>query len=270
MKRSVILSTIIFILCLCFVGNVTAANPSIKLDKKSASITVGKKLTLKATVKGSSKNIKWKSSNTKVATVKNGVVKAVNAGKCTISATANGKTAKCTITVKKNKDAEWYKTVINSNKGSFKLSEYLTYPRNSFKYYKLIDINGDGIKEMFISQRKGESPWAGNYMLLLTYYNGKVVPIGPYYRGEIHVIGHYLCTSFYVPGFSGDSMAVNKLDKGKLKMVNSVSSVGTNINGTVHMKYYDKDDKSISKKQYDDFRKKYFTSGLITCTNKMK
>ncbi len=81
---------------------VTVKSPMIKLNKKSATIAVGKKLQLKATVGGASNKPKWKSSNTKYASVnKSGVITAKKTGKVTISATANGKTAKCTLTVKK-------------------------------------------------------------------------------------------------------------------------------------------------------------------------
>jgi uncharacterized protein YjdB len=43
----------------------------------------------------------WKTSNSKIATVKNGVVTAIAAGKVKISASIDGKTVTCTITVKK-------------------------------------------------------------------------------------------------------------------------------------------------------------------------
>lgn len=77
----------------------------IKLNKKSASIMKGKTLTLKATISpanATNKNVTWKSSNKKVATVKNGVVTAVAKGTATITVTTKdgGKTATCKITVK--------------------------------------------------------------------------------------------------------------------------------------------------------------------------
>lgn len=76
----------------------------VSLSSKTASLEVGKSKTLKATVKPVgvyNKGITWKSSNTKVATVKSGKVTAVAAGKATISATTKegNKTAKCTVTV---------------------------------------------------------------------------------------------------------------------------------------------------------------------------
>lgn len=77
---------------------------SIKLNKKKASMVIGKKLTLKATVKpaNAETTLTWSSSDEKVATVsQKGVVKAVGKGKATITVeTANGLKATCAITVK--------------------------------------------------------------------------------------------------------------------------------------------------------------------------
>lgn len=93
---------------------VTVKAPTIKLNKKSAAVAVGKKLQLKATVGGASNQPKWKSSNTKCASVNNsGVITAKKTGKITISATANGKTAKCTLTVKKMSKALVEKAIWN-------------------------------------------------------------------------------------------------------------------------------------------------------------
>lgn len=80
---------------------VTVKNPSTTLNKKTSTVYVGKTLKLTATVKGKSSKVTWKSNNKKIATVNSsGKVTAKKAGKVTITAKANGKTAKCTITVK--------------------------------------------------------------------------------------------------------------------------------------------------------------------------
>ena len=76
---------------------------SVTLDQKEATLTVGKSLTLKATVlpdNASDKTVTWTSNNTSVATVSNGEVKAVGVGSASITASAGGKNATCTITVK--------------------------------------------------------------------------------------------------------------------------------------------------------------------------
>ena len=85
---------------LLFAQSTWAANASIKLNKKTATVFTGEKITLKASVKGSSKKVKWSSSNKKIATVRSGVVTGKKAGTVIIKATANGKTAKCKVKVK--------------------------------------------------------------------------------------------------------------------------------------------------------------------------
>lgn len=94
---------------------VTSSTPSpstpvavsgVALNKKVATINVGKKVTVKATVtpaNADNKTLAWTSSNTKIATVSNGVVKGVKAGRVIITAkTTDGSniSATCTVTVK--------------------------------------------------------------------------------------------------------------------------------------------------------------------------
>lgn len=83
---------------------VTLPATSVTLDKTTADLNVGKKLTLKAKMNPSktTDTITWSSSNTKVATVTNkGAVTAVGKGTATITAQAtSGIKATCTINVK--------------------------------------------------------------------------------------------------------------------------------------------------------------------------
>lgn len=78
----------------------------VALNKKVATVNVGKKVTVKATVtpaNADNKTLVWTSSNTKIATVSNGVVKGVKAGRVIITAkTTDGSniSATCTVTVK--------------------------------------------------------------------------------------------------------------------------------------------------------------------------
>lgn len=94
----------------CVVNNSSKAK-SVKLNKKSAKVSAGKTLKLRVTVKGSCKEVLWKSSNTKVATVTdNGLITAVENGKTVISATTmdgSNKVAKCTVTVTGHNFGEW-------------------------------------------------------------------------------------------------------------------------------------------------------------------
>lgn len=94
----------------CVVNNSSKAK-SVKLNKKSAKVSAGKTLKLRVTVKGNCKEVLWKSSNNKVATVTdNGIVKGIENGKTVISAqTMDGskKVAKCTVTVTGHNFGEW-------------------------------------------------------------------------------------------------------------------------------------------------------------------
>lgn len=75
---------------------------SVKISKKKLTLTVGKSHTLK--IKGTKNKVKWKSSAKKVATVsKKGKVKAIKAGKATITAKVKSKTFRCKVTVKPKK-----------------------------------------------------------------------------------------------------------------------------------------------------------------------
>ena len=84
----------------------SAATATLKLDKTSVSIQVGKTKTLKATTSVNAKKIKWSSSNKKVCTVKGdgkkATVTAKKAGKATITCKAGSKKKTCRVTVKKN------------------------------------------------------------------------------------------------------------------------------------------------------------------------
>lgn len=76
----------------------------VSLNKTSTTLTVGKTVTLTATVApddATDKSVTWSSSNTAVATVADGVVTAVAAGTATITVTTTdgSKTATCEVTV---------------------------------------------------------------------------------------------------------------------------------------------------------------------------
>lgn len=76
------------------------AASAIKLSKSKLTMGLGDTYTLKL---ARVKNPVWKSSNSKIAVVKNGKVIAKKTGKATISATYKGKSYKCTVLVKSPK-----------------------------------------------------------------------------------------------------------------------------------------------------------------------
>ncbi len=78
---------------------------SVSLNQSSIEMTIGETATLTATISpenATNKNISWSSSDTEIASVENGRVTALSAGKVVIIATTEdgGKTATCSITVK--------------------------------------------------------------------------------------------------------------------------------------------------------------------------
>ena len=81
----------------------TIAVESIQLDETTLKLTEGEARQLKATVNpenATNRTVEWKSSDTTIATVEEtGKVTAVKAGDATITATADGKTAECQVTV---------------------------------------------------------------------------------------------------------------------------------------------------------------------------
>ena len=86
----------------CNVNVIPIEVESVTLDKTTASLKTGQTITLKATVNPSdapNKTVTWSSSNPSVATVENGVVKALKMGSATITAKAGDKTATCSISV---------------------------------------------------------------------------------------------------------------------------------------------------------------------------
>lgn len=97
MKKSLLITLAVAIVTIFSVSTTSFAATKLKLNCTKATIGVDNVITLSV----NAKKAKWKSSNTKVATVnKNGVVTGVKSGKVTVTAKANGKTAKCRITVK--------------------------------------------------------------------------------------------------------------------------------------------------------------------------
>lgn len=81
-----------------------AGKPS--LNKKSVTMDIGKRMTLK--VKNASGKAVWKSSNASVASVKNGTVIAKKAGKAVITCTVKGKKLTCKVTVRSRSTAALY------------------------------------------------------------------------------------------------------------------------------------------------------------------
>ena len=93
---------------------------SLSLDKKTAEVVCGKTVVIKAVLTGTTSNVTWKSSDTKVAAVdSSGKITAKMAGSVTITASAAGKTAECKVTV-------LYKDVTDKKDFWYQPTYYLT------------------------------------------------------------------------------------------------------------------------------------------------
>lgn len=104
----------------------------VSLNKKSITLEIGKSETLTAKISptnATNKNITWKSSNEKIATVKNGKVTAKKAGtaKITVTTEDQSKEATCTVTVK-DKTSATVAPIVPSN-------PVYKYESSTFKYY---------------------------------------------------------------------------------------------------------------------------------------
>ena len=82
---------------------------SVALNKTTLTLTEGESETLTATVKpdnATSKTVSWSVSPAGFATVSGGVVKAVKAGSCVVTASCGGRSAVCTVTVQAKASGE--------------------------------------------------------------------------------------------------------------------------------------------------------------------
>lgn len=110
----------------------------ITLKPTSLSLQEGKSSTIKANIRptdAANKSVKWSSSNTKVATVSNGVVKAVKAGSAKITCTAqdgSGISASCSVTVTAKPKASKPSTSTSGGDGVPKVGDKATF---TGKYY---------------------------------------------------------------------------------------------------------------------------------------
>ena len=110
----------------------------ITLKPTSLSLQEGKSSTIKANIRptdAANKSVKWSSSNTKVATVSNGVVKAVKAGSTRITCTAqdgSGISASCSVTVTAKPKASKPSASTSGGDGVPKVGDKATF---TGKYY---------------------------------------------------------------------------------------------------------------------------------------
>lgn len=165
MKKSIIafLGILVFIVS-CVKKEQEVPVSSVTLNRTTAELLIGEAVQLSASVSpadATQKTISWTSSNSSVATVSGtGMVSAIAEGQSTITASAGGKTAICSITVKK-KTVEV--TAVELNKSEIALtvggSETLT-----------ATVKPDDATDKSVT-------WATSDATIATVENGKVVAI---------------------------------------------------------------------------------------------
>ena len=258
----------------CVVKVYEAAN--IKLNQSAISLYVKENTYLSAAVTGKNSKVTWKSSNTKVAAVNsNGKIKGKKAGSCKITATANEKSAACTVTVKNPASANTaYKKIIQkyeSKNGKAKLytSGYMHYWKG-LCFAKLLDFNGDGTKELVLAYQNGVGKTDNiKYHVDLWTYNGKkakricssVSWSGnncEYFGGFsiAKVAGNYLL--YLSDGANGNDVYYGKKSDGTLGAVHSFHWKGDIVDGQW---YYN--GKAISVNEYTNYYKKFHQSCTI-------
>ncbi len=98
-KVKLLLSLLVIVATFTLGFEIPVHAAKVKLSKKSITIEVGQKKTIK--VKGTTKKVTWSSSDKKIATVNSkGKITAKNEGTCKITAKAGSKKLTCKVTVK--------------------------------------------------------------------------------------------------------------------------------------------------------------------------
>ncbi len=129
-----------------YVVNFAAEKINPTLNQKSATVTVGFKVTLK--VDNTSSKVTWSSSKKDVATVNSkGVVTDKSAGTTTITAKVDGQKLTCKVKVKDNKFTETKRSVSDVYYGRGALQVYkAVYEKNGDLTIKCRFINNSGYK----------------------------------------------------------------------------------------------------------------------------
>lgn len=153
---------------------------SVKLDKSTVSLFVGESTNLIATIRPTDvtdKVIIWTSDNTSIATVSNGKITAKAVGTATITATtSNGKTATCTVTVKKAEPIEPTSVKLSQNSlsmtvGNTKTLTATILPTNAEN--KAIKWTSSNTSIATISNGKITAKSVGTATITATTSNGK-------------------------------------------------------------------------------------------------
>lgn len=138
-----------------------AATAKPKISNKTRSVYVGE--TTKVSLKNVSKNVKWKTSNKKVAAIKvNGTevtITGKKAGKAVVSATYNKKNYKCTVTVKNKlvSISEKKKSLVVGNSVELTLKNGGSGTKWSTSKKSVASIRANGNKVVITGKKAGKA-----------------------------------------------------------------------------------------------------------------
>ena len=137
----------------------------VSLNAENKSLNIGQSFTLNATIlpsNASNKNVTWKSNNTGVATVDNGVVTAVSAGEATITVTTEdgGLTASCVVTVNAQSIDAW--TVLIYMCGSDLESDNQLATSD---ITEMLSVRGQPDDVNIVIQTGGATKWSSKYSI---------------------------------------------------------------------------------------------------------
>ena len=119
---------------------------SVSLNTRSVTLKVGDSTVLVANIQPSNatnKTVTWTSSNSAIVSVSGGVIRGISPGTAVITASVNGKTSSCTVTV----------------------------PQNITYNYEIVDITSSAIGQCYIYIKRSDGQRVGG-TLEISYING--------------------------------------------------------------------------------------------------
>ena len=143
---------------------------SISLNKSSASLEIGNTLQLSASLQpsGATGTITWSSNNTSIATVNStGLVTAKAAGTATITASINGLTATCVVTVLDENASSTYEKIASYDFSSGNTSTLEYSDSTLLSRFNSSAVTGDGLSDIVNAVSNSSKVYAG----YASYYN---------------------------------------------------------------------------------------------------
>lgn len=172
----------------------------------------------------------------------------------------------------------WYKKVLSSKKGTYKVktydgynmgskAEYKTKYRKNYKYYKVIDINKDGVKELILANTKKGTFYKGS-ILVLTCSKGKVKAQYCFDEAKgIRIKNKMLHMQHYGSDFT--AIRSYKVSKGNLANASFLKYYYDRSGNSAVQKYY-YNGKRISFDTYQKMVDKYWNGGTDITFSKIK